>query len=120
MNKKIAFYHAVTGLFDDVMREIPDHIPPELCAPEGYKVMIGHYDASSQRVDISTGEVVEYQPPPPAPEQLALDAKQRILELEASQSRAQREAALYGDRSRLMQIEQQILEQRQIIHENSI
>lgn len=80
--------------------------------PEGLAALEGEHNHRAKRMDIATGEVVDYTPPPPSPEQVAATARaetiSRILALEASQLRALREAVLSGDVRRLEAIEQEI------------
>lgn len=106
----------------------------------------GHYDVYSQKVDLKSDfhkDVVDCQPPRPDAdhewihddaqgnrvrqwrkkpevierERAIASAKAAISELEAKQPRAEREARLYADSTRLQEIERQVLAQRQIIHE---
>ena len=104
--------------------------------PPGHKVIEGHFDRLSQRVDVATGEVVDYQPPPPSPDhewepvskrwRLSAAATERegrqaavraqIIALEQAQARPVREVALgiggADARQRLAAIEGQIAELR--------
>ena len=102
--------------------------------PAGATAIAGQYDRLSQRVDVATGEVIDYQPPAPSAdhewresvndgrprwvktaevvqrERADRIARARIAELEAAQPRAIREHAL-GDESataRLQAIDQEI------------
>lgn len=114
--RTFSFYHKESGLLngrtfssdDDSMLEAnfrlhPDHLPIE-----------GAHDHLSKRVDVATGEVEEYMPPPPssdhvwnpetkrwqlsaaAADKIAMNsaARARIQQLEASQHRRIREHAL--------------------------
>lgn len=100
-------------------------------APEGHGIIEGHHDHLSKRVDIETGEVVEYQPPKPSNEhewnattkrwQLTKDAEDKnIIDLQAraeikllenQQARAMREFALGmdGAKDRLKSIDDKII-----------
>jgi len=100
--------------------------------PPGHKPIEGHFDPLSQRVDVATGQVIDYQPEQPSndhewdaqvkrwrlnPEMAAAAEARRttlakIRELEAGQARAVREAVLTGDPTRLAAIEAQIAELR--------
>ena len=84
--------------------------------PEGHATIEGRFDRFSQRIDISTGQVVDYQPPAPdadyewngkrwQPSAAAIAREaarradlQRIAELEGSQHAVMR-ALLLGDES---------------------
>lgn len=135
--KHVTFYHKDTGMLnplsvmvtdDDAVRlNTPaDHIPID--HPVG-----GQLDHRSQRVDIASGNVVEYQPPRPSDDhewnantrrwELSEDAASReaarssalkqIRSLEASQDRAVREALIgRGGLDRLRDIDSQISELR--------
>lgn len=76
--------------------------------PDGFTPIEGHFDHLSQRIDLSTGEVVDYQPPQPnddhewnaetkrwVPKPEVIERNQRIAnaqaqlkELDASETRA--------------------------------
>lgn len=64
--KLYSYYHKDTGLFDgqQVMvtdiRGIEGHIPADHMAIEG------HHDPLTKKVDLTTGNVVDYQPPQPS------------------------------------------------------
>lgn len=63
--------------------------------PEGHKPIEGHFDPLSQRVDVSTGAVVDYKPPQPSTDhEWNADAKRWQLKAEVVQRNAQRAAAL--------------------------
>lgn len=91
--------------------------------PLGSKCIEGHYDHLSQRVDLATGRVVDYQPPQPSTDHewnatakrwqltAAVVAKaavknaalQRIAQLEVSQHRFARKALL-GEKDALVRL----------------
>lgn len=121
------FYDKTTGLLHS-KRVVTDHAGnaerfAAANAPPGHAWIVGVFDPLSQRVDVNTGEVVDYVPPVPSPEhewnattkrwqlnqaaaaKLAASsmARMRIGELEASQHRALREAAL-GDTQALTRL----------------
>lgn len=130
--KIYSFYDPATGLFTG--RRISGS--RSLLArntKEGLAIAEGTHDALSRRIDLATGEVVDYQPPRPSDDhewvgrrwRLKPDAAQRqasamaaqreIDRLEASQARAIREAVLSGDTSRLQSIESDIAALRQSV-----
>lgn len=65
MPKIVSFYSVATGFFDPGQKSglSPSHI--EYNTPPGYVAIEGVYDHLSQRIDIATGIVVDYQPPAP-------------------------------------------------------
>jgi hypothetical protein len=102
--------------------------------PSGHRAIAGNYDRLSQKFDIATGALVDYQPPQPSPDhewnaeakrwQLTAAAAKKgadaeaaramIMQLEASQHRVIREIML-GDpdaTARLKDIEGKIQELR--------
>lgn len=102
--KSFSQYDASTGLFTGVTHsstiDDPDYLARN--TPDGRKFLEGVYDHQSKRVDLATGEVVDYQPPAPSPEAQAALVKaakrkaalQRITYLESKSLRAMREAIL--------------------------
>lgn len=65
-----SIYSTVTGLFTGMVyagaeATLADNLPPDCAAVEGA------YDPLSQRVDLNTGAVVDYQPTPPADTELS-------------------------------------------------
>jgi hypothetical protein len=124
-----SIYNLETGLFTSVIIAVHDDLL-DANTPSGHKTLIGRYDHLSQRVDLATGEVVDYQPPQPSSDdewnaetkrwQLIaaaadranrhISASEHIGLLEASQHRALREHALGypGAVDRLKEIDQEI------------
>jgi hypothetical protein len=109
----VSFYDKTTGMFSGVRYHgLEDHI--EVNTPNGHAAAIGAHDHLSKRVDLATGELVDYQPPAPSADhewnadtkrwQLTAAAAEkeskrafalnRIDHLENSQARALRELAL--------------------------
>jgi hypothetical protein len=127
--KQASFYDAATGRFDG-QQVLASSDAIKAMVPDGFIAIDGHYDPLTQRVDIATGEVVDYQPPAPSADyewnkdakrwQLtpAIAAKQAartsaltlIGQLEAKGIRAMRELALSvpGAQDRLRSIDDQI------------
>ena len=127
-----SFYHAETGRFADMKycstSEHPENLRNQV--PAGHLPIEGDYDHLAEQVDISTGAVIDYQPPAPdanhewnsaarrwqltAAVQAAIDqrarASARIAQLEVSQHRAVRDAALgfAGAIARLQSIDDEI------------
>jgi hypothetical protein len=100
--KAYSFHHKETGIFNGVVR-MCDEATLALDAPEADHVVIeGHHDHLTKRVDVATGEVIDYTPPQPSKAQAAAAdkinrnnaARARILQLEASQHRHVREHCL--------------------------
>lgn len=135
--RQVSFYHRETGMLarqrmtfetDDDDKHVIDN------TPQDHVAIKGHYDPLSQRVDVATGQVVDYQPPQPSPDhawdettrrwnlnadvQRKADARRaallQIATLERSQHRTMRELALGmdGAKERLQAIEDQIVAQR--------
>jgi hypothetical protein len=77
--KTWSFYHSQSGEFapwhfsSSVHKVIggealTDDADLKINTPEGHRAIEGHFDPLSQRVDLETGAVVEYQPPAPSPD----------------------------------------------------
>lgn len=65
MSRNWAFYDASTGLFRPKRITCPDAFDISTKTPDGCIPIEGEYDHLSQRVDIETGDIVDYQPPLP-------------------------------------------------------
>jgi hypothetical protein len=62
-----SLYDASTGIFTSASVSVPlSDLDANI--PTGYGCIMGHYDALTQRVDIASGLVVDYQPPQPSPD----------------------------------------------------
>ena len=133
-----SFYDPATGLFSKRVLHCSARAV-EANTPSGLLVLEGEYDYLSQRVDLETGQVVDYQPPAPDDDHLwhhdakrwrlkpevaerrrsQAKARAKILELEASQLRPQRELMMDPEnkeaRQRLEAIEAAIAEQRGLL-----
>lgn len=130
----VSFYHKDTGLFKASRFSTSDPALIPLNTPANYIAIEGHFDHLSQRVNLATGAVEDYQPPQPdanhewnkiakrwqlnaatarAKEQMA-EALQAIANLEASQPRAVREILLGRQAAllRLREIDEEIAELR--------
>jgi hypothetical protein len=110
----VSFYHRETGLLHDSQFMTNDEANVEMNTPADHIAIDGHHDRLSQRVDIESGEVVDYQPAQPSPShewnestrrwelspsaQAAIArraaARARIADLEAGQGRLLRQHAL--------------------------
>jgi hypothetical protein len=129
--QRITYYSKETGVAHSRWSG-PEHLV-ELNAPEGHAWIEGHFDMCSQRVDVKTGQLVDWQPPQPSPDhewnaetrrwQLSQAIQERrarrqvalarIMALEASQARPLRELARDPTnaeaRKRIDAIEEQIV-----------
>lgn len=137
------FYSLKDGRFLGQRLSSDDHGMVERNTPEGCGSVEGEYDRFSQRVDLKTGEVVDYQPPQPdadhvwtenifgdrprwvkdpavaAKERTAEAAQKEIEALERAQLRSVRELLIDSDnqeaKARLIEIDAAISEQRVVI-----
>jgi hypothetical protein len=111
-----SFYDQVSGSFSGRRFRALNDRALDANTPDGLVPLEGTFDRLSQRVDVQTGKVVDFQPPQPdadhewnaesrrwvkkaavlAAERADKQARTRIAELEASQARAIREHTL-GD-----------------------
>lgn len=64
--KTVSFYHQETGLFHPTSLTASDESIIALNAPPDHLAMEGAHDHLSRRVDVITGEIVDYQPPAPS------------------------------------------------------
>jgi hypothetical protein len=136
--RAVHFYHKDTGLLGNVFFTSDDSLVAKNTPPDHLYVE-GRFDALSQRVDVTTGKVVDYQPPSPSPDhawdasakrwalsqaaQARLDAdsaaRARLRYLEHHvQPRALRDHVLRGDTSRLKQIDDEITELRKQLYKD--
>lgn len=129
-----SFYDEKTGLFVGRTYASPDDSTLAQHTPPGLKAMEGVHDHLSKAVNLSSGKVIEHQPPKPSEEhewnagtrrwQLTKEAQKRIAirtsilgqiaHLEGGQHRTMREATLgdQGAMRRLVEIEQKIIDLR--------
>jgi hypothetical protein len=117
--KQFHFYDASTGLLHSSSIVINAASDNEASArkncPAGHNIIEGVFDPLSQRIDVATGEVIDYQPPQPSPDIAArLAARAAALatidQLEGKGIRSMRELALGapGAQERLAAIDAQI------------
>src|SRR5271155_3008640 len=66
MTKTFSLYIAATGLFTGKRLQCDDDALVEMRLPPGTLAMEGAYDHMSQRVELSTGNVVAYHPLAPS------------------------------------------------------
>ena len=112
--KTVSFHHKETGIFSSAVLTSTDDSAIAINTPRDHVAIEGAYDPLSKRVDVATGEVVDYQPPLPSADHewnattkrwqltAAVTAKREarrsalasIAALEASGVRAVRELAL--------------------------
>ena|ERR1039458_7730085 len=129
MIKSYSLYEAATGLFTGKRLHCDDEGLLSARLPAGTLALEGSFDHRNQRVDLATGKVVGYRPPPPSAEHEWNETERRwqvrpargtegrsaviyarIQALEATQGRAVREATL-GDETaikRLREIDAEI------------
>jgi hypothetical protein len=66
------YYHSETGVFhgDSIAVNAPKMVEETARAncPTGHKIIEGTFDRLSQRVDVATGKIIDYQPPQPSPD----------------------------------------------------
>lgn len=60
-----SLYDAATGIFTGVSLSCQD-CDLQANIPDGQRCIIGHYEQLSQKVDIESGSVHDYQPPQPS------------------------------------------------------
>lgn len=133
--RQVSFYHKETGVLNGVQLIVSNHAAVALNTPPDHIAIDGCHDAQSYRVDVATGELIDWQPPQPSSDHewnakarrwrlnAAAEAREgarrsalaQIAMLEASQHRAIREAALgkTGAGARLQAIDDQIAKLRQ-------
>jgi hypothetical protein len=112
--KIVSFYHKDTGMLHGSQLVVSDDSLVKANTPTDHLPIDGHHDPLSKRVNIATGELMDYQPPTPSSEhewnpttkrwQLSAAAAEReskrslafnrIEHLENSQARALRELAV--------------------------
>jgi hypothetical protein len=130
--RAVSFYHKVTGVLHAVQVIASSDEVVALNTPPEHLAIEGHHDPLSKRVDVTTGAVVEHQPPAPSTDHAWNDETKRwalkpeiavaqarraaaltqIATLEASQQRAMRELLIdLNDataKQRLLDIDEQI------------
>ena len=88
-----SFYHKETGLLHSNHLTVSDEAAIALNTPPDHIAIDGHHDPLSKRVDVATGEIVDYQPPHPS-EQHEWDATTKRWQLSAAaQAKAQARVA---------------------------
>lgn len=110
-----SYYDPATGLFTGDTFGTTDEAAVALNVHAERPAVEGRHDPRMRRVDLATGEVVDYAPPAPAAEvlkaQRAAAALEQIAVFEAAQPRAVREMLLLGTpaaRARLAAIDEHI------------
>jgi hypothetical protein len=115
MSIYIQFYDSTTGLFNGVSMHTNLTAPKAIKAfiaentPPGHGAFVGYVDPLSQKMDLASGQLVDYRPPQPSPKhewnaiskrwQRAVGLKRsaalaRIAELEKGQHRTVRETLI--------------------------
>ncbi len=62
--RRVSFYHRETGLFNGTHLTVSGPEMVRLNTPADHIAIDGHHDALSRRVDVATGQVVDYRPAP--------------------------------------------------------
>lgn len=128
--RTVSFFHRETGLLNGQLLIASDDEAVALNTPADHIAIDGHHDSLTQRVDLATAQVVDYQPPQPSPDhEWNVESKRWVLgaataarqaarssallaigQLEAKGIRAMRELALntLGAADRLKSIDDQI------------
>jgi hypothetical protein len=89
----VSFYHKETGLLADSRILASDDATVVLNTPANHGVIEGHHDHLSTRVDVATGEILDYQPPSPSTDH-EWNAESKRWQLSAAATdRAQRRTA---------------------------
>jgi hypothetical protein len=115
MSIYVQFYDSTTGLFTGVSMHTNVTTPKAVKAfiaentPPGHGAFVGYVDPLSQKMDLSSGQLVDFRPPPPSPKhewnptskrwQRPVGLKRsaalaRIAELETGQHRTVRETLI--------------------------
>jgi hypothetical protein len=136
--KHVAYFHKGTGQLYSVTITVSDDDAVKLNTPDGHEAVEippgVRVDPQSQRVDLATKKIVDYQPPQPAPDNVwnattkrwqpsavktaqtnaDLRARRQIRTLEDSQHRVIRECQLGvpGAQKRLKEIDDKIAQLR--------
>jgi hypothetical protein len=95
--RQFHFYDASTGLFhsSSVVINAPfghEETAQKNC-PAGHNIIEGVFDPLCQRVDLATGQVIDYQPPAPSTDHEWNSAAKRWELSPAAQSKAEARAA---------------------------
>jgi hypothetical protein len=69
--KQWSFYVEADGLFLPIVMTLPNSAARDANTPPGAIAIEGAHDYLCQRVDLATGQIVDYQPPEPAATQWA-------------------------------------------------
>ena len=113
--KAVSFYHRESGLLNGTHLLSSDESAVKLNTPIDHVAIEGHHDPLRRRVNVETGELIDYQPPPPSADHVWDDgtktwqlsaaaaakierrrtASGRIAFLESSQHRVVRELNLH-------------------------
>lgn len=111
--KNWSFYNKATGIFTGRRYSAPDDSQLEANTLGNEAPLEGDHDPQRVRVDLASGEPIEYRPPAPSPDHIwfepgrawvlspaalqARTARAKIEHLEGRQARAVRELALNPD-----------------------
>jgi hypothetical protein len=86
----VSFYHKETGAFSGVHLTASTEKIVALNTPADHVAIDGHHDPLAKRVDVSTGQIVDYVPPQPSADHEWNDAVKR-WQLSATYLQAQGE-----------------------------
>lgn len=90
--KEYSFFHKDTGVLAPHVLGCPDDAL-EINTPADHTAIEGAHDHLSKRVDVATGEVVDYQPPAPSVDHEWNDASKRWQLSAAAQAKIDKRAA---------------------------
>lgn len=97
MNQEIdyvfSFAHRETGIFNGAILTASDQAAVALNTPADHMAVAGHHDYLCKRVDITTGAIVDWQPPQPSPDHEWHEPTKRWRLSEAAQAKAAAHAA---------------------------
>lgn len=85
--KDVSFYDPLTGEISAYQITASDPATVVVNTPEGYMPIVGHHDHRNKRVDIRTGEVIDWQPPAPSAEHEWLSDKKTWVPNATAQAR---------------------------------
>jgi hypothetical protein len=91
--KDYSFYHAETGAIYNNKFSTDDEMLVALNTPPDHVAIDGHHDHLSQRVDLKTGKIIDYQPPAPSTDHAWNDVTKRYQLSIAAQAIVDRRAA---------------------------
>jgi hypothetical protein len=92
---RYCFYHQDTGIFHPVVLTTDDERQISVNTPADHVAIEGSFDPPSKKVDIATGQIVDFVPPQPSPDHEWDETTRRwVLNAAAADRNARRTAAL--------------------------